>query len=78
MRDTFQSERYDVIAFGAHPDDLEVVLGGTAAKLARSGMTVLFVDIADYTALSAHVGEEVLFALMDELYELLIREVHRL
>ena len=47
MRDTFQSERYDVIAFGAHPDDLEVVLGGTAAKLARSGMTVLFVDMCD-------------------------------
>jgi LmbE family N-acetylglucosaminyl deacetylase len=32
------------MAFGAHPDDLEVVLGGTAAKLARSGMNVLFVD----------------------------------
>ena len=27
--------RYDVVAFGAHPDDLEVVLGGTAAKLVR-------------------------------------------
>ena len=46
MRDTL-GERYDVMAFGAHPDDLEVVLGGTAAKLVRSGMTVLFVDLCD-------------------------------
>jgi LmbE family N-acetylglucosaminyl deacetylase len=38
---------YDVVAFGAHPDDLEAVLGGTAAKLVRSGMTVLFVDLCD-------------------------------
>jgi class 3 adenylate cyclase/DNA-binding CsgD family transcriptional regulator len=38
---------------------------------------VLFADIAGYTALSAQVGEEALFALMDELYELLIHEVHR-
>lgn len=42
-----EPERYDVLAFGAHPDDLEVVLGGTAAKLVRSGLTVLFVDLCD-------------------------------
>ena len=40
-------------------------------------MTVLFADLVGYTALSAQVGEEGLFALMDELYELLIHEVHR-
>ena len=40
-------ERFDVVAFGAHPDDLEVVIGGTAAKLVRSGMSVLFVDLCD-------------------------------
>ena len=40
-------------------------------------MTVLFADLAGYTALSAQVGEEGLFTLMDELYELLIHEVHR-
>jgi LmbE family N-acetylglucosaminyl deacetylase len=34
---------YDVIAFGAHPDDLEAVMGGTAAKLADKGRSVLFV-----------------------------------
>jgi N-acetylglucosamine malate deacetylase 1 len=38
---------YDVLAFGAHPDDLDVVMGGTAAKLARNGLSVLFVDLCD-------------------------------
>jgi N-acetylglucosamine malate deacetylase 1 len=38
---------FDVIAFGAHPDDLEVSMGGTAAKLAASGFRVLFVDLTD-------------------------------
>lgn len=39
--------RFDVLAFGAHPDDLEVVLGGTAMKLSRKGLSVLFVDLCD-------------------------------
>ena len=39
--------RYDVLAFGAHPDDLEAVLGGTAAKLVAKGRSVLFVDLCD-------------------------------
>ena len=38
---------FDVIAFGAHPDDLEAVMGGTAIKLARNGLSVLFVDLCD-------------------------------
>ena len=38
---------YDVLAFGAHPDDLEAVLGGTAAKLVDKGRSVLFVDLCD-------------------------------
>lgn len=32
-------QRYDVIAFGAHPDDLEVVMGGTTVKLVRKGLS---------------------------------------
>lgn len=36
---------HNVIAFGAHPDDLEVVMGGTAVKLVRTGLSVLFVDL---------------------------------
>jgi LmbE family N-acetylglucosaminyl deacetylase len=38
---------YEVVAFGAHPDDLEAVMGGTAVKLARSGFPVLFVDLCE-------------------------------
>jgi N-acetylglucosamine malate deacetylase 1 len=41
------ASRYDVLAFGAHPDDLEAVLGGTAAKLVEKGRSVLFVDLCD-------------------------------
>lgn len=38
---------FDVIAFGAHPDDMEAVMGGTAVKLVQSGRSVLFVDLCD-------------------------------
>jgi N-acetylglucosamine malate deacetylase 1 len=38
---------YDILAFSAHPDDLEVAMGGTAAKLAAQGLRVLFVDLTD-------------------------------
>jgi class 3 adenylate cyclase len=43
----------------------------------RKLVTVLFADLVGYTTLSTQVGEEGLFTLMDELYELLIHEVHR-
>jgi N-acetylglucosamine malate deacetylase 1 len=39
--------QYDVLAFCAHPDDLEAVMGGTAAKLAAKGRSILFVDLCD-------------------------------
>lgn len=38
---------FDVVAFGAHPDDLEAVMGGTTCKLVRKGLSVLFVDLCD-------------------------------
>jgi bacillithiol biosynthesis deacetylase BshB1 len=38
---------FDVVAFGAHPDDLEAVMGGTAVKLARKNLSVLFVDLCE-------------------------------
>ena len=41
------SRHYDAVAFGAHPDDLEVAIGGTIVKLVRKGLSVLFVDLAD-------------------------------
>lgn len=43
----------------------------------RKLVTVLFADVAGYAALSEQLGEEALFALMDDLYELFIHEVHR-
>jgi LmbE family N-acetylglucosaminyl deacetylase len=41
------NERFDIVAFGAHPDDLEVALGGTAARLSDRGLKTLFVDLCD-------------------------------
>src|SRR4029434_7981181 len=43
----------------------------------RKQVTVLFNDVTGYTALSEQLGEEALFALMDDLYELFIHEIHR-
>ncbi len=40
-------DNYDVVAIGAHPDDLEVVMGGTAKKFVNQGLSVLFVDLCD-------------------------------
>ncbi|MCA9135875.1 MAG: PIG-L family deacetylase [Planctomycetales bacterium] len=40
-------EPLDVIAVGAHPDDVEVACGGTLAKLAGSGRRVGIVDLTD-------------------------------
>ncbi len=37
----------DVIAVGAHPDDVEIACGGTLAKLARQGYRVGIVDLTD-------------------------------
>ena len=41
------NQQFDVLAFGAHPDDLEVVMGGTVVKLVRKGFSVLFVDLCE-------------------------------
>lgn len=38
---------YDILAFAAHPDDLEVSMGGTVTKLVDGGQRVLFVDLTD-------------------------------
>lgn len=36
---------YDVVVFGAHPDDAEMGMGGTIAKLAKAGRSVLIVAL---------------------------------
>jgi bacillithiol biosynthesis deacetylase BshB1 len=37
----------DVICFGAHPDDVEIGMGASAAKMARAGLDVVLVDLTD-------------------------------
>ena len=37
----------DVIAVGAHPDDVEIACGGTLAKLVRQGYSVGIIDLTD-------------------------------
>ncbi|SRR6056297_563914 len=43
----FPSPPLDVVAVGAHPDDVEVACGGTLAKLARQGYRVGIIDLTD-------------------------------
>lgn len=38
-------DHFDILAIGAHPDDVEVFMGGTVAKLTEKGMSVLLVDL---------------------------------
>ena len=35
----------DILAFGAHPDDVELHIGGTLAKMAAGGYAVGVVDL---------------------------------
>jgi bacillithiol biosynthesis deacetylase BshB1 len=37
----------DVVAVGAHPDDVEIGMGATVAKMVRQGLDVLIVDLTD-------------------------------
>src|SRR5690606_12309027 len=37
----------DLIAVGAHPDDVEIACGGTLARLAKRGYAVGVVDLTD-------------------------------
>lgn len=41
------SDQLDVIAVGAHPDDVEIGCGGTLARLAEQGYRVGIVDLTD-------------------------------
>jgi class 3 adenylate cyclase len=43
----------------------------------RKQVTVMFCDLVDYTGISEKLGPEKTYRLMDDIYELLIHEVHR-
>jgi class 3 adenylate cyclase/tetratricopeptide (TPR) repeat protein len=55
----------------------KILTSRSALEGERKQVTVLFADLVNYTRLSAQLGEEALFTLMDGLYERLIHEVHR-
>ncbi len=52
----------DVMAIGAHPDDVEIACGGTLAKLVRQGYQVGIVDLTDGEPTPNSPGPEVRLA----------------
>ncbi len=52
----------DVVAVGAHPDDVEIGCGGTLAKLAEQGYRVGIVDLTDGEPTPGSPGPEVRLA----------------
>lgn len=55
-----QSEypQLDVIAVGAHPDDVEIGCGGTVAQLVRQGYQVGIIDLTDGEPTPSSSGPE--------------------
>lgn len=56
------SEPLDVIAVGAHPDDVEIACGATLAKLVRQGHRVGIIDLTDGEPTPNSPGPEVRLA----------------
>jgi bacillithiol biosynthesis deacetylase BshB1 len=56
------SQQLDVIAVGAHPDDIEIACGGTLAKLVQQGHRVGIVDLTDGEPTPRSPGPEVRLA----------------
>ena len=52
----------DVIAVGAHPDDVEIACGGTLARLVQQGYRVGIIDLTDGEPTPASPGPEVRLA----------------
>src|ERR1700750_2311693 len=62
---TTQSSQLDVIAVGAHPDDVEIACGGTLAKLVKQGYQVGIIDLTDGEPTPNSPGTEVRLAEAD-------------
>lgn len=59
---TEQHPQLDVIAVGAHPDDVEIACGGTLAKLVQQGYQVGIIDLTDGEPTPGSPGPEVRLA----------------
>ena len=57
-----QYPELDVIAVGAHPDDVEIACGGTLAKLVKQGYRVGIIDLTDGEPTPRSPGPEVRLA----------------
>lgn len=57
--DAQEFPKLDVIAVGAHPDDVEIACGGTLAKLAKQGHRVGIIDLTDGEPTPKSPGPEV-------------------
>lgn len=57
-----QIETVDVMAVGAHPDDVEIACGGTLARLAKQGYRVGIIDLTDGEPTPGSPGPEVRLA----------------
>jgi bacillithiol biosynthesis deacetylase BshB1 len=55
-------DQLDIIAVGAHPDDIEIACGGTLAKLAKQGYKVGIVDLTDGEPTPGSTGPEMRMA----------------
>lgn len=53
---------FDLVAVGAHPDDVEIAVGGTLAALARRGYRVGIVDLTDGEPTPGSPGPDVRLA----------------
>lgn len=63
--------RLDVIAVGAHPDDVEIACGGTLARLARQGYRVGIIDLTDGEPTPGSPGPDVRMAEAERAAEVL-------
>ena len=61
----------DLIAVGAHPDDVEIACGGTLARLARKGYRVGIVDLTDGEPTPLSPGPDVRLAEAERAAEIL-------
>src|SRR5687768_3176635 len=56
--DQGQYSQLDVIAVGAHPDDVEIGCGGTLARLVKQGYRVGIIDLTDGEPTPLSTGPE--------------------